>query len=138
MSYATQADIIDRYGENALYAVADRDGDGVLDSEAIGNALNDATAEIDSYLAARYPLPLTVAPKIIVILCVDIALYRLAPDYRTEERRQRYEDAVKLLRAISEGKASLGIAEPEAPIERPEISVDARRQIFSPRRLDRY
>jgi len=136
--YATQANIIDRYGENALYAVADRDGDGALDDEAIGRALDDATAEIDSYLAARYPLPLTVAPKIIVILCVDIALYRLSPDHGTEERRKRYEDAVRMLKLISEGKMSLGIEEPEAPIERPGISVDSRRQIFFPHRLDRY
>lgn len=138
MAYATQTDIQARYGEDALYAVADRDGDGGLDTEAIGRALDDATAEIDSYLAARYPLPLPVVPKIATILCVDIALYRLAPDNRTDERRQRYEDAVKLLRAISEGKANLGITEPEEVIERPEISIETRRQIFSPGDLDRY
>ncbi len=138
MAYATPTEILTRCGEDALYAVADRDGDGVLDTEAIGRALDDATAEIDSYLAARYPLPLPVVPKIVTILCVDIALYRLAPDHRTDERRQRYEDAVKLLRAISEGKANLGVIEPEEVIERPEISIETRRQIFSPGDLDRY
>ncbi len=138
MPYASQADIIDRYGEDALYALADRDRDGTLDEEAIGRALDDATAEIDGYLAARYPLPLTVAPKIIVILCVDIALYRLSPDHGTEERRKRYEDAVRMLKLISEGKVSLGIKEPEAPIERPEIGVATRPQIFSPGVLDEY
>ncbi len=131
MPYATQADIIERYGEDVLYALADRNRDGTLDEEAISRALVDATAEIDSYLASRYPLPLSATPKIVVILCVDIALYRLSPDHVTEERRKRYEDAVKMLRLISDGKVSLGIETQDSPVQRSEISVQAPSRIFT-------
>jgi phage gp36-like protein len=131
MPYATQADILERYGEDVLYALADRNRDGTLDEEAISRALVDATAEIDSYLASRYPLPLSATPKIVVILCADIALYRLSPDHVTEERRKRYEDAVKMLRLISDGKMSLGIETQDSPVQRSEISVQAPSRIFT-------
>lgn len=131
MPYATQVDIIERYGEDVLYALADRNRDGTLDEEAISRALVDATAEIDSYLASRYPLPLSATPKIVVILCVDIALYRLSPDHVTEERRKRYEDAVKMLRLISDGKVSLGIETQDLPVQHSEISVQASSRIFT-------
>jgi len=116
MSYASQQGIVDRYGEEALLLLADRDGDGLVDPDVIGQALADSEAEIDAYLAARYQLPLAVVPAVLTRLAVDIVVYRLAADAgpATEERRQRYEDAVDLLRRISRGEASLGLSEAPA------------------------
>ena len=108
MAYATQADIVTLYSEDALY-VADRDGDGVADADAITRALSSASAEIDSHLAVRYKLPLQEPPETLVQYCVDIALYRLASsrDVLSAEHRTRYEDALKALKDIGAGRAAL-------------------------------
>lgn len=112
--YATQADIEEAYTADALILAADRDNDGVADAAVVSNALTDASAEIDTYVATKYQLPLATVPRVLVLLCVDIALYRLsaAADIFTDERRQRYEDAVRLLKRISTGEVSLGIPQP--------------------------
>lgn len=115
MAYASQQDIVDRYGEGELLLLADRDADGAVDLDVIAQALADSDAEIDAYLAARYQLPLTTVPTVLKRLAVDILVYRLASGAgtATEERRKRYEDAVALLRRIAKGEVSLGL--PEAP-----------------------
>ena len=114
-AYATQQNIIDTYGNDVLVVAADRDGDGNADAGVVDEALNQATAEMDSYIAVKYELPLPSVPAVLVPQCVDIALYRLSLDANamTEEIRQRYEDAVAWLKAIAAGKASLGL--PDAP-----------------------
>ena len=111
MAYATLQDIIDRYGEDDLLMAADRDGDDQVDTAAVDRALADASAEIGTYLAARYTLPISSVPEVLKRLCVDITLYRLAFNAvgNTEERRQRYEDAVALLVRISKGNVGLGM-----------------------------
>lgn len=47
-------------------------------------------------------------------LCVDMSLYLMStPPSITDEKRRRYEDAVKLLTLISTGKVTLGAHDPE-------------------------
>ena len=112
MSYATQQDIIDRYGDDDLIIAADHDGDGVADEAVVTQGLSDATDLINTYIGKRETLPLTTVPAVLKRLCVDIALYLMSkPPSITEEKRKRYEDAVKLLQAISDGKVSLGVSE---------------------------
>lgn len=117
MAYATLRNIIERYGEDDLLTAADRDGDDQLDSAAVDRALSDASAEIDTYLATRYALPVPYIPEILKRLCVDITLYRLAFNAvgNSEERRRRYEDAVALLVRISKGDVSLGLGVQATP-----------------------
>lgn len=114
MSYATQADIENRYGVDALLVVADRNDDQVIDTEIVTAALADASAEIDSYVGARYPLPLPMVPRVLSQLCVDIAFYKLSADadMATDERRLRYEDAINLLKRFSRGEVTLGLPRP--------------------------
>lgn len=117
MTYATPQDITDLYGPDALIAT-DVDGDGVVDMDQVNKSLASASAEIDSYLAARYTLPIAGTHPYLVQLCVDIAIYRQsnARSFVTEEVRTRYEDAVKALRAYADGKASLVLpVDPDAP-----------------------
>ena len=109
--YATPADIGAQYGAETLALLTDRDGDGTGDPGAAERALADASAEIDGYLAGRYALPLS--PGRAALLrrpAVDIAVYRLAADASTatDERRRRYEDAVRYLRGIASGEIRLG------------------------------
>lgn len=113
MPYATQQDIVDLYGQNAL-VVADHDRDGEPDAAAVTRALEAATGEIDTYLAARYALPLHEVPAFLRQLAVDVALYRLAlaADVATTEHRTRYEDALGHLKKIGEGKGALAFTTP--------------------------
>ena len=107
-AYALQSDIVTLYGQNSL-VVADHDRDGIPDSAAVTRALAAASDEIDTYLAARYTLPLPEVPGFLKTLTVDIALYRLAlsAEVLSDEHRRRYDDALLHLRRIAEGKAAL-------------------------------
>jgi len=133
MPYATLAQLLERYTENDLLIIADRDLDNQLDTDVIDQALADASAEIDGWLAARYTLPLPTVPDILVRLCADISVYRLSVDaaQATDERRQRYEDAIKFLKALSKGDASLGMPKP------PKTTTGRARIVSNPRRFNR-
>lgn len=113
MAYATRQEMEDRYGVDAVAAIADRDGDSVMESEAIAGAIDDASAEIDSYLAARYPLPLAETPAAVKRVCLDMAMYHLSGNRTTEEVEKRYKGAVSWLRDIAKGLATLGAAPEE-------------------------
>ena len=112
--YATQTDIENAYGSEALLLVADRDGDGSVDQPVLDDALASADATIDGYVNARYALPLAQTPQLLTDIAVDLVMYRLASqaDLATEERRNRYDDAIKTLRGISKGEIRLGLDEP--------------------------
>lgn len=99
--YATENDLLTRFAGGTAQA-----GD-----EAIGLALADATALIDTYLCKRYTLPFVEVPNIITKLCVDLACYGLssAAEYITEDIRKRYEDAIGTLKDIAKGVIDLPI-----------------------------
>ncbi|MDR2186863.1 MAG: DUF1320 domain-containing protein [Azonexus sp.] len=102
--YATANDMMERFGEAEVVQLTDR-----ASSDVAHQALADATAEIDIYLSNRYRLPLDpIAPVIRRVAC-DIARYRLYDNAAPEEVRRRYEDAIRLLKALADGTASLGL-----------------------------
>lgn len=119
--YATISDIIDRYSEEQLLLAFDRDGDGEVDEndaeESVADkALSDASEEIDGYLAGRYSLPLSTVPKILTFFCVDIAIYKGSVETAvSEEKRKRYDDAIKFLGLVAQGKIQLFASDPSAP-----------------------
>ena len=137
MSYATLAALLERYDESEILVIADRDRDGEIDQAVVQDALDDATAEIDTWVQARYTLPLPRTPDVLVRMCADIAVYRLAvhASMATEERRQRYEDAVKLLRAIGNGSASLGMPDPPKTVSNRARLIAPNRRRFSRRSM---
>lgn len=109
MPYATLQNLIDRFGETEIVQLTDRNGDDLIDTPVVDQALADADAEIDGHLQGRYTLPLPSKPKILVTYACDIARYRLYDERAPDQVRKRYEDAQKFLRAVSEGKVSLGL-----------------------------
>ncbi|MDM7320237.1 MAG: DUF1320 family protein [Fervidobacterium sp.] len=119
MSYLTVSEFKERFGVQRVAEI-------VSDDNLIQTAIDDATAEIDSYLAVRYVLPLPIVPAVIKRLCADIAMYRLLTlrDMgEIEDVRKRYEDAVKLLQEIAKGNVSLGV--PQASQDKPATSYSA-------------
>src|SRR5436305_15090925 len=108
MAYATVQDLIDRFGEAEVKALAPATQPGLgLDSARLDRALVDASNEADGYLAVRYAVPLAdVPPLLITQVC---AMARQALDRTT---RQQVTDAGNRARAwvkdVAAGKATLG------------------------------
>jgi len=111
MRYATRTDIDAIYGPDFLTGMLD---EGVDPDEAVGHALDMASTEIDTHLSARYRLPLANAPAALKLPTINIAIYTLANrhTFLTQTIRERYEDAIALLKRIADGKAGLGMDEP--------------------------
>ncbi|MBI1495398.1 gp436 family protein [Halocynthiibacter styelae] len=116
MQYATRSDIVNIYGAEYLEDLTPVD---VADPQAaVDQALDDASAEIDGYLSARYDLPLPRQPRLLRRPCVDIAAYILANAHTrlTDTMEKRYDQAISFLTKIAAGKAGLGADEPDADL----------------------
>lgn len=130
MSYAALQDMIDRFGEQELVQRTDRTDNAAIDTVVLGRALADADAEIDSYLATRYTLPLSSTPTVVNRLACEIARYRLFDDGVPETVRVRYQDAVSLLKRLASGEVLLaGLATAAV------AGVDTVQHSFSPRQM---
>lgn len=114
MSYATPTELIESTQD---YLVAQLTGTDEPDIPALQRALDDASAEIDGYIASRYALPLPTVPNALRRICIDIAIYRLM-NLRgmgdVEDSRQRYMDAKYYLKDVIKGEATLGLPETDA------------------------
>jgi phage gp36-like protein len=116
MNYATLTQLTERYAERDLRNITDPNAQA-LDAERAQQALDDAAAEIDAHLAVRYTLPLVDAtgaplppPQALVRCACDIAIYRLQTLRASDDikdARHRYEDVMRLLRAIAKGEVAL-------------------------------
>lgn len=115
MPYATPAQLVARFSEREAIALSDRTGTGEVDeAQLVAGGLQPASEEIDSYLGRRYALPLAVGgvpmaspPAMLVGICCDIARYRLTGTevQETDAIRRRYNDALKALQLLADGKA---------------------------------
>lgn len=131
MAYATQADLLARFGELEIGQVADTDGTGEIDPALVARALADADAEIDAALAGRYQLPLPSVPLLLTRIACDLARYNLYTDNVPETVKARQEKAVALLRDLAAGRTSLGLpAPPPAADAGGTIAVRAPARIF--------
>jgi len=104
--------LIERYGESELIQLTDREASGFIEHEVLNRAIADAVAEIDSYLSARYVVPVTPAPPVLALHAANITRYRLYEDDTTEEVERRYRDALSWLRDIRDGRQPLDGAVP--------------------------
>lgn len=109
MTYVTQAALIARFGATEIAQISDLSGQGVTDAARITQIVNDVQARVDSYLAGRYILPLTTVPGAIEQIAADMARYLLQDMRPTEEVRTRYQDGIRWLERVSEGKIQLGL-----------------------------
>lgn len=102
MSYATRSNLEQRYGTDEL-----EQRESALPAGAVNQALLDADALINGYLASRYTLPLSSVPQNLPQVACAIARYQLLGDAATERARQDYEDAVAWLKDVSSGRVKL-------------------------------
>lgn len=117
MSYLTKQDLIDRIGLDELIVLSDREHTGTEDDTVIDRAMADATTEIDMYLGVRYTLPLSTIPSTLTRLAVSIAVYWLSENEAniSDLTRERYENAIKVLKGIAGGTIDLGVIDTDAP-----------------------
>lgn len=113
MSYATLAEFKAGIPERDLIALTDLGivAEGTVQDARIQAALDDASAEIDSYIAkAVRTVPVVPVPRILAVMCRDLALHRLYVNigHSMEARKSLREDAVAFLKSVGRGDASLG------------------------------
>ena len=120
MSYSTKEEVREMLKDDALNAII---GDTFIEAPVereelvapiIEGAIADADAEIDGYLAKRYAVPLSPAPKVINKFSKDIAVYnlfsRIGIDESTDQKTylNRYNAAIKFFELVADGKVSIG------------------------------
>jgi len=112
--YATQTDLNLRITQSELLRLTDENDTGAVVTATVTAALEAADREIDSYLAAvPYSLPLAEAQPLLVPLACDIAiwnLYALDESGAPENRKVRYQEAIKALERIRSGHQKLTVA----------------------------
>lgn len=131
MAYCTAQDMIDRFGEDEVIQLTDRARQGIIDDGVLDRALSDARAEIDGYLAVRYPVPLAAVPPVLVRVSADITRYYLFDKAATDQVEARYKAAVGLLRDISAGRVTLGLPEAVAPQTSNTVTMESGDLVFS-------
>lgn len=106
--YITEQGMVDRYGQDEIKRITDRTRTGEIDSQVLNQAITDAQSEVDAYISSKYTTPLTTITEAISRTTGDIARYRLYDERCPENIRQRYQEAVEFLKAVSAGRATLG------------------------------
>ncbi len=99
MPYVTNADIEERLGTLAYVQLTDDTGSGAADLDKVNEARLGAEGEVDSYLAARYAVPvdLVAHPELSAVLrtfVLDLVEYRL----RNRRPGRRVAGACRFLR----------------------------------------
>ena len=112
MDYLTRADLEARFGATLI---ADLETGGAV----VAGAISDASAEVDSALAARYALPLSDVPGVLLRIAAQIARYNM---WRRDVPADHpayvaYKDALKDLARIADGSVNLGLTPLGAQIE---------------------
>jgi phage gp36-like protein len=123
MTFATTADLEARFGTVELLQLTDREGVGLV-SEGVAEAhLQDADAEIISLIGGAVVIDPLNPPLNLKRLACDIARYKLHGATAPEDVRKRYDDAVKFLVRVAEGKATLdGGAAAPSQAQQPPLS----------------
>jgi phage gp36-like protein len=110
MTYATKQHMIDRCGEPELVQVTNREtpSTGAIVDAVLNEALADAEAEANGYLAARMTTPVDPVPATLTRHVVAIARYLLWKNKASERVRSDYEDARTWLKDVAAGRVALG------------------------------
>jgi phage gp36-like protein len=127
MSYATLQNLLDRgLGPELVELGYATDGTDA----SVTDALQDADAEINSYItAANTPTPLNPVPRVIVLRAIDIARYKLWRDRASEKVAADYAAATAWLKLLATGQINLGdnaVATVEEQSNTPQSSANER------------
>lgn len=125
--YCALADILGRIPEIRLIELTDSTSpnpQGSVQGAVVDLAIQDADAEIDSYLGQRFALPLAVVPKVINKISIDLSMYALylgRLDKMPDGIESRRKTAIALLQMIADGKMSIGTDPTTEPVTTPTV-----------------
>lgn len=120
MAYCTAEEVFGQVKESAYNALL---GDEYIEDleerkrrllPFVEEAMEDADAEIDGYLAKRYDVPMSPAPRVLNKFSKDIAAYNLMSRIGIDEQDRdktylnRYNAAIKFLEGVAKGTISIG------------------------------
>ncbi|MFH1419456.1 MAG: DUF1320 domain-containing protein [Planctomycetota bacterium] len=119
MAYVTNSDVEAWLGTEAYIALTDDSGSGSADTAKVDEARLGAEGEANSYMAARYQVPVEVSsePEVEAVLktfVLDLVSYRLhsrRPPVPEDVVRRR-EEAVTWLERVASGVVQLPSATP--------------------------
>lgn len=114
----TLTDLTDRFGEQELAQLTDRENYQVIDMAVVNRAISDAESEVESYLnmtglvgrnqaGELVYIKSPVMPKPLVIKTCDIARYYLYKNGVTGIVKERYEQAIEWLKLVMRNPAML-------------------------------
>ena len=112
MAYETVERFKRRVPRADLVRLTDFDGSEEVDDDRIAGALEDASAEINSYIAKVVDLPLANPPRHLAVICRDLALHRLYVNigHDMEAQQSLRSDAISYLKKVAAGELALGDA----------------------------
>lgn len=116
-SYATIESMIEVFGETDLIEITDTEQPytGQINTVKLQQAIDAANGEVDAHLGAKLNVPTVINSPYVRTLAHDIARYRVVLGKARESKRdkERYDDAVKNLEKINEGKKGTGASTAE-------------------------
>lgn len=116
--YATRDDLVARLSVNEVENLEAMQ----TSPNAVEQALQDASEEIDSFVGVKYQLPLPSKPSTLVRVACNIARYRLYYAQPTEEVAKRFDDEMKYLSALASGKAILSVLNSQNEVTQEKIN----------------
>lgn len=111
MSYATIADLKAVIPGRDLRQLTDFDSTSdAIDDAKLQEALDDASAEIDSRIAKVVTLPMASPPRILKVICRDLAVHRLYSNIgsATVTQTELRNAAISFLKQVAAGTLDLG------------------------------
>jgi len=123
MAYCSEDDLLMMIPQSELGELTAESGE-VPDSLIITDAISKADSEIDSYLGARYVVPLAAPPAQVKALAVDLAIYHLYSRRSVVPmvRQQKYDAAVAFLKQAAAGRILIVGPQGELPTVAKEIA----------------
>ncbi|HEV7345776.1 MAG TPA: DUF1320 domain-containing protein [Devosia sp.] len=141
MTYCTQQDLVDRFGATKLVQLTDRVNKPAttINEVTVTERIADAVSLINSYLAKKYQLPLTVdLPPVLKTYAIDIAWFLLHGDAAGKDHpaRMAFNDAKAWLKSVSQGEVVIeGAGEIIAPAGGGQIKTSGPSRIFTRDRM---
>src|SRR3989338_6466970 len=146
MPYCSKTDILNFLPQDELTQLTDDDGNRVEDAGILDSVISSADATIDGYLQVRKAsVPLSPVPNLIRDFSIAITIFylhsRRGIEFSTEDiKRLRYENAIKTLEKIAEGKLSLGEGSSSAQTETggPKTNKTSDNRVFTRNTMEGY
>jgi phage gp36-like protein len=114
MGYATQQDLIDRFGELEIIQLTDRTNipPMTIDGVVVARALSDADALCDSFLLKLYALPMAATPPVLQKVAADIARYYLHGGRADKDHPATFafNQSTRWLADVAKGLVTLDVA----------------------------